>query len=145
MEVEWLILADAAQILGNKLYLLGGGWDALIVNTIPANQAIAIAASFRVPWGDTNQPHNVEIEIINEDDQGQPPLLRFGAQLEVGRPPGTPPGSDQRSQLAVNSVLTFRSPGNYAVVVRVEGEQGKKLPFRVIPGPLFSTASVPPS
>ena len=27
MEIEWLILADSAQIVGNKLYLLGGGWD----------------------------------------------------------------------------------------------------------------------
>ena len=33
MEVEWLILADSAQVIGNKLYLLGGGWDQLAVNT----------------------------------------------------------------------------------------------------------------
>ena len=29
MDVEWLILADAAQVNGNKLYLLEGGWDRL--------------------------------------------------------------------------------------------------------------------
>lgn len=143
MEVEWLILGDAAQVLGNKLYLLGGGWDSLVVNTIPANQAVAIAASFRVPWSDTNQPHSVEIEIVNEDNQNEPPLLRFGAQVEVGRLPGTPPGSDQRTQLAVNGVLTFRSLGNYAVVARVESETGKKLPFRVVRGPLFSAPTAP--
>src|SRR5688500_1930861 len=33
MEVEWLILADSAQVIGGKLFLLGGGWDVLTVNT----------------------------------------------------------------------------------------------------------------
>jgi hypothetical protein len=142
VDVEWLILADAAQVLGNKLYLLGGGWDTLVINAIPANQVVAIAASFCVPWTETNQPHPVEIEIINEDRQSDPPLLRFGAQVEVGRPIGIAPGSDQRTQIAVTSVLTFRDLGNYAVIVRVEGEEGKKLPFRLIRGPLFSTGPV---
>ncbi len=31
MDVEWLILADAAQVNGNKLYLLEGGWDRLTI------------------------------------------------------------------------------------------------------------------
>ena len=45
MEIEWLILADAAQVTGNKLYLLGGGWDRLNVNRdFPVNQHCAIAA-----------------------------------------------------------------------------------------------------
>jgi len=39
MEVEWLILADAAQVVGNKLYLMGGGWDKLTINNVfPADQ-----------------------------------------------------------------------------------------------------------
>ena len=31
MEVDWLILADSAQVTGGKLYMLGGGWDRLTV------------------------------------------------------------------------------------------------------------------
>ena len=31
--IEWLILADAAEVVGGKLYLMGGGWDRLTVNS----------------------------------------------------------------------------------------------------------------
>ncbi|HEV8633688.1 MAG TPA: hypothetical protein VG370_05525 [Chloroflexota bacterium] len=89
MEVEWLILADAAQVLGGKLFLLGGGWDVLTVNSaFPLQQRCAVAVALRVPWNETNQRHQVEIEI--EDEDGQHELFSVGAEVEVGRRPGIP-------------------------------------------------------
>ena len=67
MEIEWLILADAAQITGGKLYLMGGGWDQINVDTLPHPQNMAIAVSFRVPWTETNLKHNFKIEIVGGD------------------------------------------------------------------------------
>src|SRR5437773_10351851 len=58
VSLEWLILADSAQVVGNKLYLAGGGWDLLTINAeFPHDQIIGLAASFGVPWSETNQPH----------------------------------------------------------------------------------------
>lgn len=132
MEIEWLILADAAQVVGGKLYLLGGGWDVLTVNTpFPFQQRLTIAAAFRVPWTETNRPHQFQLEIVDEDGRA---LLTAGGQVEVGRPPGLPFGTEQRSQLALELVVTFERPGAYAAVARV-GEQSVRSPFRVVPGP----------
>ena len=50
MEVEWLILADSAQVTGGKLFLLGGGWDRVTANSFPFAHNMSIAVSFRVPW-----------------------------------------------------------------------------------------------
>jgi len=91
MKIEWLILADAAQVVGGKLYLLGGGWDRLTVNKpFPVQQHCALALSIAVPWNETNQRHSFEVEIVAEDSATEQPksLMKMGGQFEVGRPPG---------------------------------------------------------
>ncbi|MFN8559031.1 MAG: hypothetical protein U0531_17380 [Dehalococcoidia bacterium] len=94
MEVEWLILADAAQVVGGKLYLLGGGWKVLNVSAgFPVQQRCAVAVSFEAPWNETNVPQQVEVEVATEDGRT---LAKMEGQFEVGRPPGIPPGQSQR-------------------------------------------------
>ena len=137
--LEWLILADGAQIANNKLFLLGGGWEVLTVNAgFPITQHLAIAAAFRVPWVATNQRHAFEIRIENDDTNEQ--LAGIAGEFETGRPPGIPAGSAQRSQLAGELLVEFKSPGLYVVRCALEGEDqaDKRLPFRVIAGPLLS-------
>jgi len=135
MEVEWLILADAAQVVGNKLYLLGGGWDRLMVNSgFPVNQSIGIAVSFRVPWNETNEQHSFEVEVASEDGAT---IQKVGGGLEVGRPAGIPPGQEQRVQVAANAVLRLNSPGTYVIIARVDGTEGRRIAFNVVPGALL--------
>lgn len=137
MEIEWLILADSAQVNGNKLYLLGGGWDAIMVQkAFPVNQAFSIAVSIKVPWNSTNQKHNFEIEILGEDPQTeeQKSMAKMGGQFEVGRPPGIPQGQDQRIQMAMNLVLPLDSPGSKTVIARIDGEEARRTQFRVVAG-----------
>jgi len=132
VNIEWLILADSAQIVGNKLFLLGGGWDVLTVASgFPVQQRCAVAASYRVPWNETNERHNVEIEV--GDDDGQV-LAKVGGQVEVGRPAGIAPGTDQRAQLAAEISLNLEKEGAYAVIARIEGVEVQRFPFRVIAG-----------
>lgn len=133
MELEWLILADYTEIIGGKLYLMGGGWDRLTVNSaFPLTKPVGLAAAFRVPWNETNQPQNVEIEIQTDDGES---VGKVGAQFEVGRPPGMKAGQNQRFQLAANLPLTLRGPGGYVIVARVEGQEAPRVPFNVMAGP----------
>jgi hypothetical protein len=135
MQVEWLILADSAQVVGNKLYLLGGGWDVLTVNTgFPVHQRCAVAAAFKVPWTETNQKHEVEIEIATEDGVT---LAQVQGQFEVGRPAGLRPGQDQRVQMAAEFGLELAGPGGYVIIARVEGREGARVGFNVVEGPLL--------
>jgi hypothetical protein len=130
MELEWLILADYAQVVGNKLYLMGGGWDVLTVSTaFPVVQRCAVAASFKVPWNETNERQEIEISILSDDGDS---IATVRGQVEVGRPAGILPGTDQRTQIAADLGLNLGKAGTYCIVARIgELERGRVL-FRVV-------------
>lgn len=135
MKTEWLILADHADIVGNKLYVNGGGWDALTVNSgFPVQQVCGLAAAFSVDWNETNQRHNVEIEVMTADGSS---VAKVEAQIEVGRPPGIPQGQAQRAQIAGTLGLTFDRAGTYVIVSRIEGQEDARITFNVVPGPML--------
>ena len=131
LDVEWLILGDSAQVVGNKLFLQGGGWDRLTINkAFPAEHAIGIAVAIKVPWDETNEKHEFELEIISEDGET---INKTSGIFESGRPAGAPPG-DQRVQFAINIIMHFGKPGAFAVVARIDGEEQRRVDFRVVAG-----------
>jgi hypothetical protein len=135
VRTEWLILADSAQIAAGKLYLLGGGWDVLTVNQpFPVTRHCALAASYSVPWTETNQKFNAEIAIVSDDGRE---IGKINAQIEVGRPAGAQPGSEQRAQIAAELNLQFEEAGSFAIISSIEGREDLRTSFRVshLPGP----------
>ena len=142
VELDWLILADAAEIVGGKLYLLGGGWDQLnVAGDFPAAHACQIAAAFAVPWNLTNRRHPVSITFAHDDGAE---IARINTEVEVGRPAGFPPGMTQRAQLAIALTLTFPRPGGYVAIVRIEETEKRRVPFVVNHIPRVQTTTIPP-
>ena len=64
-----MMLADAAQEVGGKLYVLGGGWSITGPEPVP----MAIALKLEVPWDRTNLQHSLLLELLDED--GEPVLV----------------------------------------------------------------------
>ena len=129
MEVEWLIIADAAQVVGGKLYLLGGGYDRVTLpKGPPAPHSMAVAVAFRVPWNETNTKHAFDIEILDGDGHK---IFGGSGQFEVGRAAGIPPGQDQRTQLAMNIGWRVDKLGSYEAVARVMNAE-RRFPFHVV-------------
>jgi hypothetical protein len=100
-----LMLADSAQAVDNKLFILGGGWT--LLGPTPGPTAIAIL--IEVPWDETNRQHVLKLELVDSD--GQPVMvntpqgpqpLQIAANFEVGRPPGIAPGSAITMPMAIN-------------------------------------------
>jgi len=96
-----IMLADAAQECGGKLFVLGGGWSV----TGPLIPSMAVALKIDVPWDQANRPHHWRLELVTEDGEpveleGQP--LRVEGEFEVGRPPGAAPGSFIDVPIAMN-------------------------------------------
>ncbi len=90
-----LLLADAAQSLNNKLYILGGGATA-----ITPDRPTAIAMKIDVPWDQTNIKHRWELKLIDSDGnpvmfttEGNVKPIEISGTFEMGRPTGHPPGS----------------------------------------------------
>lgn len=134
ISIEFLILADFAQVVGGKLHMMGGGWHRINVQKFPHVQSFSVAAAISVPWAHTNEKHNINITMVDED--GQQELFKIDGVFEVGRAPGTKPGSSQRLMMAftVNS-LKFTEPKVYSIISFVDGQEMRRLEFNVVPTP----------
>jgi hypothetical protein len=100
-----MLLADSAQAVGGKLYILGGGWS--IIGPGPAPSAIALKVE--VPWDEANRKHHAKLELVNADNKpvlvptitGVLPLeIKF--DFEVGRPAGLMQGTPIDFASAIN-------------------------------------------
>ncbi|MEZ4522775.1 MAG: hypothetical protein R3A46_14180 [Thermomicrobiales bacterium] len=132
MHVEWMIMADSAEVVNGKLYLMGGGWDRLVVNQpFPNQQLISIAVSFSVGWDETNIRQPMEIRI--EDTEGKQ-LARVNGEIEAGRPRGITPGQAQRVQLAFKLPLRFEKPDSFTVTAYINEEIAGRTNFFIAAG-----------
>lgn len=101
-----LLLADYAEAVNNKLYIMGGGWSVIGPDPSPP---FAIAVKLEVPWDETNKRHRLEFKLVDADDKpisvptpvGDRPV-EIAGEFEVGRPPGLKPGTPLDFSLAFN-------------------------------------------
>lgn len=143
MQVDYLVLADMATVAEGKLYIHGAGWDSLFAGSFPVTHPVmGIAIRLRIPWTDTNQPHRLELDAVNEDGQSILPAPPGPIQgtINVGRPSQLKPGQDQALALAFTiNGLTFADPGIYAIIVRLDGLEVDRAAFSVALLPGLST------
>jgi hypothetical protein len=112
-----MLLADAAQAVDNKLYILGGGWSI----TSPGGTPFGIAIKIEVPWTEADKRHTWQLRLTDQD--GHPFTVEHGAErepltigggFEVGRPAGLRPGTPIDFTLAINSApLPLRPATRY--------------------------------
>ncbi len=129
-----LLLADAAQVVGGKLSLLGAGWNVAGPGGSPIPMAVGIVV--RVPWNETNQRHKFLAALLTEDgqptfnDRGEP--IRAEGEFEVGRPPGTKAGASFNTPFAFQLTIPLQE-GGYRWEVSVDGTQLADESFTVLP------------
>ncbi|MEP7217182.1 MAG: hypothetical protein ABI782_13105 [Anaerolineaceae bacterium] len=129
MDIEYVLIADYAEIVAGKLYVMGGGWDSTTAAEVPAGIRMAIAVGVRLGWEETNTAIPVEMTVHDDDAQE---LVRVNGSVQVGRSAELLPGSTQLAQIAINLQLHLPSFGGYRVRV-VAGGDGltRSLPFRL--------------
>jgi hypothetical protein len=130
-----LLLADSAQAVEGKLYILGGGWSVTGPQPVP----MAIALKVDVPWDQSNTRHRWRLELIDAD--GQPVLLgeegkqtpvEIEQEFEIGRPAGVKPGTALDFVVAINIQPLPLEPGRqYAWRLTIDGDSQDdwRLPF----------------
>ena len=133
MQLGFLLLTDYSEVLGGKVYAMGGGWNMLRFPALPTDHAFGIAFGIDVPWDETNQRHELSLEI--QDPDGTRLGDEFSVEFETGRPPGAVAGQDQRIALSLNAQLTFETAGPHAVVVHVAGDEIARTRFYVLEAP----------
>lgn len=129
MQVEFLMLADAAQVVGGKLFLLGGGWTIWRAPSYPTRAQFSIAAGFRIDWDETDVPHPMEMQIHAPDGKQ---ILRAEGRVQAGRPQGVIEGASQLVMLAVSAPVTFEATGPYELTLTMNDEVEWVVPFDCI-------------
>jgi len=127
-----MLLADAVQEAGGKLYVLGGGWS-IRRGSGPFQMALAI--KLEVPWTEANVAHQVVAQLLTQD--GPPAMMggnpiRIEGKVEVGRPPGIPAGTALDAPMALNINGIQLEPGGYRWQLSVDDEVVAEASFLVM-------------
>jgi hypothetical protein len=130
VNIHALMLADSAQAVDGKLYILGGAWNLLRFPEFPAQLMVGIAVAIDVDWNETNRRHHLEVHF--EDADGKAMAPNIGADFEAGRPPGVVPGADLRIVFAVNGPLAIPGAGTYSAVASVAGTELARARFQAV-------------
>jgi hypothetical protein len=133
IQIKVMMAADGAQAVNGKLYILGGGFDHLLMPTQPFTHKFDLAILVDVPWTWANEPFQLVVEQLNAD--GEPCGYRAEAQMETGRPPGMRRGTSFSVPIALPVVANFETPGRYVLRGAINGEERARVSIEAVAAP----------
>ncbi len=138
-EVDYLLVADRAEVVNGKLYLMGGSWDRIQPQQFPHRMMLGIAVGVRIPFAYTDDQHTVAIELLHNDTR----MIGFEAKLATGRPPGMA-GMDMLVPLAFNIPIAIPAEGQVTLKAVIDGASGRRHEIKVIQRPQQQQQQAPP-
>ena len=132
MRLTTAMLADAAQVQGGKLYVLGGGFDTISARSLPVvHRNLTLAMVAEIEPDERHRDLEIAISLVDED--GRSLEVEAKGKLRVGAPPNLPPGAT--SIVPIVSPfhnVQFPETKGYAFVVSFEDQEIARVRFRVI-------------
>ena len=135
MRLDFLMLADRAEAINGKLYMVGGGFDRVGVADAPGTAIYDVALGFMVAYTETNEPHTFILRMETEDNavvraqDGKP--VEVTGRVEVGRPPGMVAGQEQRVIIVVRGPFPVMAEGTFSWVPVLDGQEFQRTRFVV--------------
>jgi hypothetical protein len=131
MRLTAAMLADAAQVSGGKLFVLGGGFDMIGSRTFPlVHRGLSVVLVAEIGPSDRNRDLELCIALLDED--GNEMGVESKGSMRVGTPSSLPAGATSLIPLVVPFVgLRFEEAGGYVFIIRHDDQELARLPFRV--------------
>ncbi|CAN5467974.1 hypothetical protein BH24CHL9_BH24CHL9_06110 [soil metagenome] len=126
-EIDYLLVADRAEVVNGKLYPMGGSWDRVQPPSFPHRMMLGIALGVRIPFAHTDEQHVVSVELSHEDKR----LVGFEAKLTTGRPPGMA-GMDMLVPMAFNIPVAIPAEGQLVLRASVDGRPPRRNEIKAI-------------
>lgn len=127
------LLCDAAQAVGGKLYVLGGGWTLCG----PGQFQHALALKIEFPWEEGGEAHAFEAVLLDEEGEYARPerpemeRVQVSGRIDVRRAQGLPEGTPLDVPLVINLPPMQLPPGRgYVWLVRLDGRDVWRGRFR---------------
>jgi hypothetical protein len=130
VNVDYLILADAAITAADKHYIHGAGWDTIVANSFPVFHP-QMSAALRLRMASEEPTRRLTVDVLNSDGGS---LLSAPIYTDVTQDLGvaSPGAGDSVYSLVFNfGGLHFEQAGDYAVVVSIDGAEAHRTPFFV--------------
>lgn len=129
--IDTLMLADWAEALDGKLYVMGGGFTALRLRDFDRPHRCSLAAILRVPPADAGRPIPVSAHLETADGERLPGWSLNG-ELRTER--GLGRGDDEEEGVAVLAgPVEVNVSGAARLVLRFRfGEDARELPLEVL-------------
>lgn len=129
------MLADAAQVAGGKLFVMGGAFDTISAKAFPAiHRSLTLVLVAEVGPADRNRDLDLTIRLLDED--GHEMGVHSEGKLRVGAPSALPAGAMTLVPMTSAFMnLRFPKPGGYVFVVDHEDRELTRVPFRLRQAP----------
>ncbi len=142
MKLDWMMLANHAEVQNGLLYISGGTWDTTTLNAalVPGQAPEGAVSVFRGTLvfrllfhvTETGRAHDLTITVMDEDGAQ---VARIEGSSEIEPTPGLPPGWDQGASSAIPLTgMPLPRFGLYTISLQVDGNHLGDLPFRVVKG-----------
>ncbi len=128
------MLADAARVADNKLYVFGGQWDRLYTTTFPATHAgLTVVLVIEVSYVEALTDHHLKVALMR-DGEAMGPEAR--GVINVGHAPGTTLGAPSYVPIALPfEQILFPYAGRFEWVVTLNDEPVGFIPLEVTLAP----------
>ncbi len=128
------MLADAARVADNKLYVFGGQWDRLYTNSFPATHAgLTVVLVIEVSYAEALMDHHLKVALMR-DGEAMGPEAR--GVINVGHAPGTTPGAPSYVPIALPfEQVLFNRSGRFEWVVTLNDDPVGVIPLEVTLAP----------
>lgn len=130
MKLQSAMLADAARVAENKLYVFGGQWDRVYTHAFPATHAgLTVVLVFEVSYAEALTDHHLRVALMRD---GEPIGPEARGLINVGHAPGSTPGAPSYVPVTLPfDMLQFDHPGRYEWVVSMNDEPMGSIPLEI--------------
>ena len=134
MKLQSAMLADAARVAENKLYVFGGQWDRVYTHSFPATHAgLTVVLVIEVSYSEALTDHHLRVSLMRD---GEPAGAEARGLINVGHAPGTRLGASSYVPIALPfEHITFTVAGRYEWVVTLNDEPVGTIPLEVTLAP----------
>ena len=134
MDLDFALLADAADVSMGKLYVMGGAFDTIQVPAFPAvHPLLAVVLRLLLGPTDLDRKHTLQVLLLDADAKH---IASANGELTVPKAPGSPQGWKQAVILPLRFFnVPFKETGHYSIEILVDGTLTKAIPLRVLQPP----------
>ncbi|HEX3623292.1 MAG TPA: hypothetical protein VHT97_13345 [Acidimicrobiales bacterium] len=134
MKLQTAMIADAARVAENKLYVFGGQWDRIYAHSFPAaHTGLTIVLVIEVDYSEALTDHHLRVVLMRD---GEAMGAEARALINVGHAPGSTPGAPSYVPIALPfEAIAFSKAGRYEWAVTINDEPMGSIPLEVALAP----------